>query len=168
MRKLLLHAACLSLIALLPAEVAYGQSTYEITIDLDDATLADDELFDAALLAAPIGAAPQNLRKLVAGINGEVQVLLSQRIDENGFLTLDDGTLVALSGGDILMAKKARKKHVSVVHIVFRLREAHLPGEGGSPYNGMPRISNLTVNNGTVCRQMSFEGGQPTIFACKF
>ena len=95
----------LSLASAAPAE---GQTTYDITVQLDEATAADDDIFTAAAMAAPAGEIARSLRKLSAGLLLEVRLLIEQRVHD-GLLTLDNGLQVALVEGDRIRAKKVTK-----------------------------------------------------------
>ena len=109
MRTLLATFAAVTVAALASANGAFAQTTYEISVELDDSTAADDDLLSAAALLAPDGEAAQSIRKLAAGVTGEIQILLHQRL-QGDVLTLDDGTSVTLFEEDAIKAKKKIKK----------------------------------------------------------
>lgn len=88
-------------------DLAQAQTTHEITVQMDAATTADDGLFTAAALAAPAGEVAQSIRKLAAGLLMEVQIAAQQRFDQ-GVLTLDDGSQIALQEGDRIRVKKVQ------------------------------------------------------------
>jgi len=90
------------LIALSPVGALYAQLAYTIPISLDPSTQADADLLGSALKGAPTGAATQSTRKLAAAVNGEVDLLLSSRLDANDYLKLDNGNVVQLVEGDEL------------------------------------------------------------------
>ena len=96
---------------------AQAQTTYEISVVLDDSTAADGDLLNAAVLAAPSGEAVPSIRKLAAGLMLEVRLLVQQRI-QNWILTLDDGVQVPLVEGDSI---KANTKKNIVIEIMYRI-----------------------------------------------
>ena len=87
---------------------AQAQTTYEISVVLDDSTAADDNLLNAAVLAAPRGEAVPSIRKLAAGLMLEVRLLVQQRV-QNWILTLDDGVQVPLVEGDTIKANMKKR-----------------------------------------------------------
>ena len=87
---------------------AQAQTTYEISVVLDDSTAADDDLLNAAVLAAPSGEAVPSIRKLAAGLMLEVRLLVQQRV-QDWILTLDDGVQVPLVEGDSIKANMKKR-----------------------------------------------------------
>ena len=87
---------------------AQSQTTYEISVVLDDSTAADGDLLNAAVLAAPSGEAVQSIRKLAAGLMLEVRLLVQQRVQDR-ILTLDDGVQVPLMEGDSIKANMKKR-----------------------------------------------------------
>ena len=87
---------------------AQAQTTYEISVVLDDSTAADGDLLNAAVLAAPSGEAVPSIRKLAAGLMLEVRLLVQQRV-QDWILTLDDGVQVPLVEGDSIKANMKKR-----------------------------------------------------------
>jgi hypothetical protein len=87
---------------------AQAQTTYQISVVLDDSTAADNDLLNAAVLAAPSGEAVPSIRKLAAGLMLEVRLLVQQRV-QNWILTLDDGVQVPLVEGDSIKASMKKR-----------------------------------------------------------
>ena len=80
---------------------AQAQTTHEITEDADEATIGDLDIIKGALATATAGdPVSKSLRRVVMAATGELQLLLRNRIDDFGILTLDDGSLVGLLDGD--------------------------------------------------------------------
>ena len=92
---------------LLSSVPAMAQTNHEISVLLDDATASEDDLLAAAAVTL-LDEAPQSIRKLAAGILGEVQVMLNQRLSGD-LLTLDDGTQAAAIDGDQITVHKKKK-----------------------------------------------------------
>ena len=139
---------------------AQAQTTYEISVVLDDSTAGDDDLLNAAALAAPSGEAAQSIRKLAAGLMLEVRLLVQQRV-QDGILTLDDGAQVRLLEGDSIKAKK-RERCTSLAcdpnYTGAILVPAHVPG-GGSP-------SYIEIYKDGVCARslwFPFDGHKPFV-----
>ena len=112
---------------------AQAQTTYEISVVLDDSTGADDDLLNAAVLAAPSGEAVPSIRKLAAGLMLEVRLLVQQRV-QNWILTLDDGVQVPLVEGDSIKANM-KKRCTSLEcdpNYTGAMLSTHGPG-GGTP-----------------------------------
>lgn len=78
-----------------------------VTLDVDAALWEDDELMSVALASLPNGEVPRGVRKMVAGVIGEMHILLSKRISGD-LLTLDDGTTVDARSGKKKAAKKKK------------------------------------------------------------
>jgi hypothetical protein len=113
---------------------AQAQTTYEISVVLDDSTAADDNLLNAAVLAAPSGEAVPSIRKLAAGLMLEVRLLVQQRV-QNWILTLDDGVQVPLVEGDSIkanMKKRCTSLECDPNYTGAILIPDHVPG-GGTP-----------------------------------
>ena len=87
---------------------AQAQTTYEISVVLDNSTAADGDLLNAAVLAAPSGEAVPSIRKLAAGLMLEVRLLVQQRV-QDWILTLDDGVQVPLVEGDSIKARMKKR-----------------------------------------------------------
>jgi hypothetical protein len=113
-----------------------------VTLDVDAALWEDDEAMEAALAALPDGEAPRNVRKLVAGVVAEMQIMLSKRISGD-MLLLDDGTKVDAKSG---RKKKAKKKKTHGASIIF-------DGDG----KGQP--DRIVVRSGPCIRVLTFPKG---------
>lgn len=140
--------------------LAQAQTTHQITVQMDAATTADDDVFTAASLTAPAGEAAQSIRKLAAGLLLELQIAAQQRITQ-GVLTLDDGSLVAIQDGDSIRVLKTpacppegpcNPAATGAVIIPF----PHIPGSGG------PSII-MIYKDGVCVRAFFFDGGRPFI-----
>ena len=79
---------------------AQAQRTHSIAVQLDASTQVDADLLSMAAKGSTPGAVPQMVRKLVAGLLGEMQLLVAGRIDPYGLLKLDDGSMAQLVDGD--------------------------------------------------------------------
>jgi hypothetical protein len=113
-----------------------------VTLDVDAALWEDDEVMESALAALPDGEVPRNVRKFVAGVVAEMQIVLSKRISGD-MLLLDNGTKVDAKSG---RKKKAKKKKTHGVSIVF-------DGDG----KGQPE--SILVRSGHCVRQLQFPKG---------
>ena len=98
-----------AVICLATAAVSSAQSVYTVTVMLDESTAADDDFLAAAVGNVLDGDAPQQIRKLGAGIIGEAQVLLGNRLQGDD-LVLDDGSVVALAEEDEIAIVKVTQK----------------------------------------------------------
>ena len=85
--------------------VETGQSAeYELSIDLDDATLSDLDLIGTFLVAATEGQVPsRSMRGVIMSASGEVSIAVSSRIDASGNLLLDDGGAIPLMEEDVVV-----------------------------------------------------------------
>jgi hypothetical protein len=154
----ILRLALLAVFAIAVVAVpAHAQNTYEITVGLDDATTADDDLLTAAALAAPVGDVAHSLRKLAAGVMLEVRLLLQRRLS-NDFLTLDNGLQVALVEGDTIRAKKAKKCTSQTCDQT--VNGAILIPAPGIPGNGTPTYIEI-YKDGICTRSLTFPGDGP-------
>jgi hypothetical protein len=154
LRGFVCAGACL---ILLGTAAAGAQSVHRVSVTMDESTTADDDLLTAAAYAAPAGNASQSVRKLAAGLVGEVQLLLNQRVDQNDMLTMDDGSVVALSEDDVIEVTKKKAC------------EKDCPGGGGGSNGvviirkGTGRPVAIEFHIGGVCRRLTFvEQGRPT------
>jgi hypothetical protein len=138
---------------------AQAQTTYEISVVLDDSTAADDDLLNAAVLAASSGEAVPSIRKLAAGLMLEVRLLVQQRVQDR-ILTLDDGVQVPLVEGDSIKAKM-KKRCTSLAcdpNYTGAILVGHVPG-GGTP-------SYIEIYKDGVCARslwFPFEGHKPFV-----
>ena len=104
----IVRVGCIAFASLLvSAPPAFAQLTHSISVLLDDATASEDDLLAAAASTLADGDAPQSIRRVAAGIIGEVNVLLNQRLS-NDTLTLDDGTQVVVTEVDFIEVKKKK------------------------------------------------------------
>jgi hypothetical protein len=153
--------AIVSLVA--GAGLVEAQTIHEITVILDDATAADQDLLSAAASAAPAGDAGQAVRKLASGVLLEVRLLVDQRVAD-GVLTLDDGSLVTLTDGDRIRARTMKKCSTSpCLTVVNGAVLIPSPGSGG----GTPTY--VEIYKAGLCTRMltfPFEGHKPTLSAC--
>jgi hypothetical protein len=144
---------CISLTA---ATLAQAQTQYTISVVADETTQGDLAMIASSLLTAIDGQAPRSLRKLAAGAAGELGILAQQRIDDNGVLTLDDGTPAGLIEGDSIT-----------------ITQGCDPTEGGCPgakiicesregCRGRPLAIVVTTGNG-CSRFIDFSQQPPTI-----
>ena len=99
------------------------------------------------------------MRKLAAGLVGEVQLLVNQRIVQNDMLVLDDGTVVALVEDDVI---EVTKKKVC---------DSKDCPDGGGGSNGVViirgkgsrRPAAIEFHNSQGCRRLDFvDQGRPT------
>ena len=75
----------------------------KITVEVDETTAGDLELIQTAVTALADGAeVSKSLRRTTMAVVGEFQLLLGKRIDDSGYLTLDDGSKVGLREGDTI------------------------------------------------------------------
>jgi hypothetical protein len=141
---------------------AQAQTTYEISVVLDDSTAADGDLLNAAVLAAPSGEAMPSIRKLAAGLMLEVRLLVQQRV-QNWILTLDDGVQVPLVEGDSIKAKM-KKRCTSLpcdsnyTGYTGAILDGHVPGSGTPTYV-------LIYKDGVCARSLTFpfDGHKPLV-----
>jgi hypothetical protein len=132
---------------------AQAQTTYEISVVLDDSTAADGDLLNAAVLAAPSGEAVPSIRKLAAGLMLEVRLLVQQRVQDR-ILTLDDGVQVPLVEGDSIKAKmKKRCTSPECVPDYGAILVGQVPGTG----SGTPSYI-LIYKDGVCARSLTFPG----------
>ena len=141
------------------ATSAGAQSVYEISVELDATTSGDADLVAGALENAPVGIAPQSLRKLAAGVVGEFAVLANQRITAEDVLTLDGGGQVALVEGDTLRIRKRT------------CRSYPCPGAEIQPRKGSNRPLAIRIYDGNgVCTRVINLGktssGHPEVQSC--
>jgi hypothetical protein len=139
---------------------AQAQTTYQISVVLDDFTAADNDLLNAAVLAAPSGEAVPSIRKLAAGLMLEVRLLVQQRVQDR-ILTLDDGVQVPLVEGDSIKAKMTtRCTELPCPPNYTGAFLEHVPGTGG----GTP--SYIEIYKDGVCARslwFPFEGHKPFV-----
>jgi hypothetical protein len=132
---------------------AQAQTTYEISVVLDDSTAADGDLLNAAVLAASSGEAVPSIRKLAAGLMLEVRLLVQQRVQDR-ILTLDDGVQVPLVEGDSIkanMKKRCTSLPCDPNYTGAILVPAHVPGSGTPTYI-------LIYKDGVCARSLTFPG----------
>ncbi len=76
---------------------------YTITVVVDETTDGDMAMIGSFLGTAEPGTkVSRSLRRLTMGSIGELNLLVQQRVDDLGYLTLDDGSLVSLIKGDTI------------------------------------------------------------------
>jgi len=154
---------CLVAIASLVAGagVLEAQTIHEISVILDDSTASDQDLLSAAASPAPAGDADQAVRKLGSSVLLEVRLLVNERVAA-GVLTLDDGSLVTLTDGDLIRARtmKCSTSPCTVVN------GAVLTPSPGSSF-GTPTYVEI-YKDGLCTRRLTFpfEGHKPTLSAC--
>ena len=138
---------------------AHAQTTHVISVVLDDSTAADNDLLNAAVLAAPSGEAVPSIRKLAAGLMLEVRLLVQQRVQDR-LLTLDNGIQVPLMEGDSIKAN-IKKRCTSLAcdpNYTGAIVAAHVPG-GGTP-------SYIEIYRDGVCLRslwFPFDGHKPFV-----
>ena len=138
---------------------AQAQTTYEISVVLDNSTAADGDLLNAAVLAASSGEAVPSIRKLAAGLMLEVRLLVQQRV-QDGILTLDDGVQVPLVEGDSIKAS-VKKRCTSLPcdpNYTGAILDGHVPGSGTPTYI-------LIYKDGVCARSLTFpfDGHKPFV-----
>ena len=131
---------------------AQAQTTYEISVVLDDSTAADGDLLNAAVLAASSGEAVPSIRKLAAGLMLEVRLLVQQRV-QNWILTLDDGVQVPLVEGDSIKANM--KKRCTSLECDSKDNGAILVGQVHGTGSGTPTYI-LIYKDGVCTRSLTF------------
>ena len=99
--------SCLNVLLGFTLLATYVQAAeYDINVNFDTATLSDFELIESHIAAAPENQVPpQAMRRVIGAATGELEMLVQARIDDYGNLSLDDGMLVTLYDGDILMTR---------------------------------------------------------------
>ena len=140
---------------------AQAQTTYEISVVLDDSTAADGDLLNAAVLAASSGEAVPSIRKLAAGLMLEVRLLVQQRV-QNWILTLDDGVQVPLVEGDSIKANM--KKRCTSLECDPNYTGAILFPPDHVPGSGTP--SRIEIHKDGVCTRsltFPFDGHKPFV-----
>lgn len=158
----LLRTWCVVGAILAISSAAQAQTIYVISVEMDAATAADDDLLTAATMVAATGDASQAIRKLAAGIMGEIHILVNSRIDHaTSTLRLDDGTTVALVEGDVIEARKTKTPICELVKCPSTETGAVIIRKGGT--TGRPDA--ITIFMGNDCsRQILFTGpGKPKV-----
>lgn len=113
MRRFFVLLTVVALVGLLPpATFTLAQAeTYSITVATDETTDGDLSLIETFLATANDGdLISQSLRRIIMAAAGEIWLLVDGRTDAFGNLTLDDGTVQPLANGDVIAAKKKKKK----------------------------------------------------------
>jgi hypothetical protein len=78
-------------------------TVYEITVEVDETTAGDLDMLETFMVSADSGTqVPRSLRRITMGAVGELTLAVKARIDANGNLTLDDGTVAPLFDGDTI------------------------------------------------------------------
>ena len=119
MRKTLIKGI-LTLSVVFGLSIQAQASDFKITVDSDDSTNGDLEIIEGAADTAVEGdAVSKSLRRVAMAAVGELTLLLQNRIDDLGNLTLDDGSVVALLDGDTISLSERRRGN-TVVTITCR------------------------------------------------
>lgn len=80
---------------------------YEITVDMDETTGGDMEMVETFLETGDDESVPsRSLRRVLMGGVGELSAVTDSRFDENGFLMLDDESLVEFFDEDVLKVRR--------------------------------------------------------------
>ena len=140
-----------------------AQATYEISVVLDDSTAGDDDLLNAAVLAAPSGEAVPSIRKLAAGLMLEVRLLVQQRV-QNWILTLDDGVQVPLVEGDTIKANMKKRCTSLPCDSNYTGYTGAILDPAPSPGRGTPTYIYI-YKDGVCARSLTFpfEGHKPFV-----
>jgi len=85
---------------------AVQSEDYDVTVEVDEATVSDAKLLGLYMKETPRGQAiPRSLQGLAIKLVGETEMALeAQKIDDTGLVVLDDGAAVALAVNDSLSA----------------------------------------------------------------
>jgi len=87
----------------------------KITGEVDETTAGDVELIETAVTAlADDAEVSKSLRRTIMAVVGEFQLLLGKRIDDSGFLTRDDGSVIGLLEGDTISVTRKRLQGATV------------------------------------------------------
>ena len=93
----------------------------KVTVEVDETTGGDLELIETALAALEPGAeVSKSLRRTTMAVVGELQLLLGKRIDDSGYLTRDDGSIVGLLEGDTLSVSVRSGEQGASVVVTFQ------------------------------------------------
>jgi hypothetical protein len=105
-------------------------SVYVITVALDETSIGDLRILDNTLNDAIDGEeVSSSVRKVAMGAVGEVWGALNDRIDDNGMLTLDDGSQVFLLDEDGVEVQAQGKKFKPGATITFHMVCSKMTGQ---------------------------------------
>ena len=157
--------------SLVLAVTVSGNSSYSITVQLDETTQGDIDVVGASVESTAPGAEVQrSLRRLATSAAGELSILADQRIDSNGVLTLDSGLTVALAADDEVTVSAVGEPEVEYVNAsgarirAPRKRVVIIPQcqTGSCPMK--PYAILITTNSG--CRRLLLFSHPPVIGSC--
>lgn len=116
-----LTKAVLTLVMVFGLALQARADEIKITVEVDETTAGDLELIETAVKALEPGAeVSKSLRRTTMAVVGEFQLLLGKRIDGSGYLTRDDGSVVALREGDTLSVSAQNGDQAATVQLTFQ------------------------------------------------
>lgn len=147
-----------------------GQSSYRVSVSLDETTRGDMDVVGTSLEKAAAGSeVPRSVRRLATSAAGELALLADQRVSA-GNLTLDDGTIVALMPDDEVSVSVAGEAQAQYITAQGELRTAPkktvviVRACEGNHCSMKPAA--IIVVGGGQCRRALFFSHPPTVLAC--
>lgn len=148
-----------------------AQSSYSITVSLDETTRGDLDVVGTSLGNSAHGTEmPRSVRRLANSAAGELALLASQRI-AGGNLTLDDGTIVPLLPDDevsVSVAGEPRVEYVTALGTKLTAPKKSvviIPAACGTDHCSMKPLL-IVVIAGGQCRRAVFFEHPPVVTGC--